>query len=86
MRLAVIADSDFAANPHFANGNNRDLFLTTANWLAEGVDVISVDRKVLPVRRLILSPEEARFLFVSSIGLLPLALLVLAGVLWWRRR
>jgi ABC-type uncharacterized transport system involved in gliding motility auxiliary subunit len=86
MRLAVIADSDFAANPNFANGNNRDLFLTAANWLAEGVDVISVDRKVLPVRRLILSPEEARFLFVSSIGLLPLALLVLAGVFWWRRR
>jgi len=86
MRLAIITDSDFAANPHFANGNNRDLFQTVANWLAEGVDVISVDRKVLPVRRLILSPEEARFLFVSSIGLLPLALLVLAGVLWWRRR
>jgi ABC-type uncharacterized transport system involved in gliding motility auxiliary subunit len=86
MRLAVITDSDFASNPHFANGNNRDLFLTAANWLAEGEDVISVDRKVLPVRRLILSPEEARFLFVSSIGLLPLALLVLAGVVWWRRR
>jgi ABC-type uncharacterized transport system involved in gliding motility auxiliary subunit len=86
MRLAVLTDSDFAANPHFANGNNNDLFLTAANWLAEGEDVISVDRKVLPVRRLILSPEEARFLFVSSIGLLPFFLLIVAGFLWWRRR
>ena len=86
MRLAVITDSDFAASSHFGSGNNGGLFLTAANWLAEGQDIISVDRKVLPVRRLILSPEEARFLFVSSIGLLPFFLLIVAGFLWWRRR
>jgi hypothetical protein len=41
---------------------------------------------VLPVRALILAPEEARFLTISSIGLLPLVLLVIGGVLAWRRR
>lgn len=85
-RLAVITDSDFAANRDFRNGNNGDLFLTTVNWLTQGEEIISVDRKVLPNRQLILSPEEARFLNISSIGLLPILLLVIGGLLWWRRR
>jgi ABC-type uncharacterized transport system involved in gliding motility auxiliary subunit len=33
-----------------------------------------------------LSPEQARFLHLSSIGLLPLLLLVIGGFVWWRRR
>lgn len=85
-RLAVIGDSDFAANRHFRNGNNSDLFLSSINWLAEGEEIIAVDRKVLPIRRLILGPEEVRFLHISSIGLLPVLLLVLGGIVWWRRR
>ena len=53
---------------------------------SEGKEIVAVDRKVIPVRRLILSPEQARFLHISSIGLLPLLLLVVGGFLWWRRR
>lgn len=85
-RLAVIGDSDFAGNQHFGNGNNNELFLTIINWLGEGDQIISVDRKVVPVRRLVLSPEESRFLNLSTVGLLPLILLVMAGGVWWRRR
>lgn len=85
-RLAVMGDSDFATDRHFRNGNNSNLFLTLVNWLGEGDRIISVDRKVLPVRRLVLSPEEARFLNLSSVGLLPLLLAGIAAWVWWRRR
>ncbi len=85
-RLVVFGDSDFATNQHFRNGNNSDLLLTSVNFLAAGEQIISVDRKVLPLRRLVMSPEQARFLHVSSIGLLPLLLVVAAAYLWWRRR
>ena len=85
-RLAVIGDFDFATNRHFLNGGNGDLFLNAVSWLAAGQDIISIDRKVLPIRRLLLSPEGARFLHVSSIGLLPSLLLIAAGIVWWRRR
>jgi ABC-type uncharacterized transport system involved in gliding motility auxiliary subunit len=85
-RLVVMGDSDFASNRHFRNGGNSGLFLTSVNWLAAGEDIISVDRKVLPLRQLILDPEEARFLHLSSIGLLPLLLLLAGGYMWWRRR
>ncbi len=85
-RLVVIGDSDFATNRHFLNGNNSDLFLTSVNWLTVGTELISIDRKVLQTRRLIIGPEEARFLNISSIGLLPVIILVIGGVIWWRRR
>jgi ABC-type uncharacterized transport system involved in gliding motility auxiliary subunit len=85
-RLVTIGDSDFAANRHFRNGNNAYLLLNSINWLTEGEEIIAVDRKVLPIRRLILGPDQARFLHISSIGLLPLLMLVLGGYMWWRRR
>ena len=85
-RLVVIGDSDFASNANFQNGNNSDLFLTAVNWLAAGEEIISIDRKVLVTRRLLLNPEQARFLQISSIGLLPLLLLVSGGYVWWRKR
>lgn len=85
-RLAVLGDSDFAANRHFHDGGNSDLFLTLVNQLAYGEEIISVDRKVLLVRRLVLSPEEARFFNLSSAGLLPLLVLIAGGLVWWRRR
>ncbi len=85
-RLVLIGDSDFASNRHFRNGNNGDLFLTAVNWLTAGEEIISVDRKVLVTRRLLLNPEQERFLYVSSIGLLPLLLLAAGAYVWWRRR
>ena len=84
--IVVIGDSDFATDKHFYNGNNSDLFLNTLNRLAAQTEVISVDRKVLPARRLLLSPEQVRFLHVSSIGLLPFLLLIIGGYVRWRRR
>jgi ABC-type uncharacterized transport system involved in gliding motility auxiliary subunit len=85
-RLVVIGDSDFAANPNFYNGNNSDLFLGAVNWLSEGSEVIAIDRRVRIVRRLLLDPEQERFLHISSIALLPLLVLAAGGVVWWRQQ
>jgi hypothetical protein len=84
--LIVIGDSDFASNQHFYNGNNSDLFLSAVNWLAAGKELISIERKVLPFRRLVVGPEEKRFIDYSSIGLIPLLVLVAGSIIWWRRR
>ena len=84
--LIVTGDSDFASNEHFYSGNNGDLFLSSIDILTAGTEIISIERKVLPFRRLIVSPEAERFINYSSIGLLPLLVLVVGGVIWWRRR
>ena len=84
--LIVIGDSDFASNQHFYNGNNSDLFLSSVNWLAAGKELISIERKVLPFRRFVVGPEVTNVITYSSIGLLPLLVLILGGIIWWRRR
>ncbi len=84
--LMVIGDSDFASNEHFYSGNNGDLFLNAVSGLTAGTEIVSIEHKVLPFRRLIVSPEAERFINYSSIGLLPLIVLVIGGVIWWRRR
>ena len=85
-RLIVIGDSDFASNQHFYNGDNGDLFLNSVELLTIGKELISIERKVLPFRRMLIGPEEETFIRVSSIGLLPLLVLIAGGVIWWRRR
>lgn len=84
--LIVIGDSDFASDEHFYSGNNSDLFLSTVNELASGTEIVSIERKVLSFRTLIVDKEQERFINYSSIGLLPLLVLVIGAVIWWRRR
>ena len=86
VRLVVIGDSDFASNAHYYNGNNSDLFLNSVSWLTEETELISIRHNVLPFRRLVVGPEAASFINYSSIGLLPLIILIAGGIIWWRRR
>ena len=85
-RLVVISDADFASNQHFYNGDNGNFFLNLVEVLTSGKELISIERKVLPFRRLVVDPEVSNFIRISSIGLLPLLVLLLGGVIWWRRR
>lgn len=85
-RLVIVGDSDFASNEHFDNANNGDLFLNSVSWLAEETSLISIRRNVQPFRRLVVTSGQESFIQYSSIALLPLVVLVVGGVIWWRRR
>ena len=85
-RLIIIGDSDFASNQHFYNGDNGNFFLNSVNLLTLGKELISIERKVLPFRRLVIEPEAEAFIQYSSVALLPLIVLVIGGFIWWRRR
>lgn len=89
-RLVIVGDSDFAANQNFYNGGNSgdngDFFLSLVKELTAGKELISIQRKVLPFRRLIVGPDVTRFIDYSSIALLPLLVLAVGAIIWWRRR
>jgi len=85
-RIVVIGDSDFAANGHFRNGGNGDLFVNSVNWLAEEEHLISIRPKQYSFRRLLVGQNAARFIRYASVGLLPLLVLMAGGVIWWRQR
>jgi ABC-type uncharacterized transport system involved in gliding motility auxiliary subunit len=84
--LVVIGDSDFASNQNFAEVNNGDLFLNSVNWLAEETELITIHRTVTPFRRLVVRPGQANFINYSSLALPPILVLIIGGIIWWRRR
>ncbi|MEE8353679.1 MAG: GldG family protein [Dehalococcoidales bacterium] len=85
-QIIVYGDSDFASNRHFQDGGNGALFLSSVNVLAVGQELITMDRKFLQTRRLIVSPEAKTFIDISSMALLPILVFVAGGVIWYRRR
>jgi len=85
VRLIIVGDSDFASE-HYQEVNNSDLFLNCVNWLAEETQLISIRRNVMPFRRLVVNPDDANFINYSSLILPPLLVLIVGGIMWWRRR
>ena len=81
-RIVVIGDSDFAATGHFHNGANGQLFMAAVDWLSEGTPITTIERKVLPTRRLLVTVRQARFITVSGIALLPAVVLIVGAAVW----
>ncbi|MBW2622707.1 MAG: hypothetical protein JRD68_07355, partial [Deltaproteobacteria bacterium] len=85
-RIILIGDSDFASNKHIQNGGNGDLFLNSINWLAEEQHLISIRPKPYTFRRLVVSDDAARFIRFSSLALLPFLVVLVGGIIWYRKR
>jgi ABC-type uncharacterized transport system involved in gliding motility auxiliary subunit len=85
-RVVVFGDSDFAANAFLGTLGNRDLFANSVNWLTEEESLISIRAKPPTDRMLYMTTSEQILGLVTSIVLLPLAVLLAGGVVWWRRR
>ena len=86
VRIVVTGDSDFPANANFNRLSNGDLFLTSVNWLAHEEVLLAIGPRTERLRRLLLTAGDMRVVFYSSTIFLPLAALLVAGVIWWRRR
>jgi ABC-type uncharacterized transport system involved in gliding motility auxiliary subunit len=86
IRLVVFGDSDFASNRFFYVSSNADLFLNSINWLAGDINLISVRPKPFAFRQLVVNPRELTFIRYSSWLMLPLAIAIIGGLIWWRRR
>ena len=85
-RVAVIGDSDFAANWLVGFQGNRDLFLNTMNWLALQENLIAIRPKAADDRRITVTADQQSRIRLLSLFVIP-GLLFAAGLrTWWRRR
>ncbi len=86
-RFVVFGDADFVSNAAFRLPvGNRDLFLNSANWVAESEELISIRPKPNDQRQVFLTGAQQNLVFFSTTLFLPL--LVFAGglIVWWTRR
>lgn len=85
-RVAVIGDSDFAANFGLGIQGNRDLFLNTVNWLAQQETLVAIRAREPEDRRITLTAGQQQRIFWLSLLFLPGVVLGAGIYTWWRRR
>lgn len=85
-RLVVFGDSEFADNQWAPQLGNRDLMLNSVNWLAEQMDRITIRAKRRASSRIFLTENQAMFLRMFSVNLLPLTLAAIGLAVWVVRK
>ncbi|MCL4486697.1 MAG: GldG family protein [Chloroflexi bacterium] len=100
-RLVVIGNSTFITDNTFnaryttsggqqaqVRSGNGQLFVNTLNWLAAQENLISIPPKATSSSSspLFLTGEQSLFVYVSTTLLLPVTLLLIGTLVWWRRR
>ncbi len=85
-RFVVVGSSAWAANSFINFNGNRDLALNTMNWLSSDEDLISIRPKDRDDRRITMTRAQLNWVGITSLGLLPLAVVIAGVTVWWRRR
>ena len=85
-RAVVIGDGDFLSNTYLGNGGNRALGERVFDWLLGDDKLVNLPPRGAPDRLLQISQGELNGLSFSFLIALPLLLLLVGGVIVWRRR
>ncbi len=84
--MIIVGDSDFASNQHVYNANNAHQFLYLVEYLTMGEQLVTVERKVLPYRSMVITQDQDNLIKFLSVGLMPFLVLMAGAVIWWTRR
>ena len=85
-RAVVIGDGDFLSNTFLGNGGNRALGERVFDWLLGDDKLVDLPPRGAPDRLLVISQTELDMVSVSFMIVLPLLLLLIGGLIVWRRR
>jgi gliding motility-associatede transport system auxiliary component len=85
-RVAVVGDSDFAANSGLGIQGNRDLFMNIVGWLSQQENLISIRPKEADDRRITLTATQQSNIVWLSLLIIPACIFGTGVYTWWRRR
>jgi ABC-type uncharacterized transport system involved in gliding motility auxiliary subunit len=85
-RAVVIGDGDFLSNSFLGNGGNRALGERVFDWLLGDDKLVNLPPRGAPDRLLQISQGELNALSFGFLIALPLLLLLIGGLIVWRRR
>jgi ABC-type uncharacterized transport system involved in gliding motility auxiliary subunit len=83
---AIFGNSGFIQNTYIGLVGNRDLFTSAVAWLTQSGNLISVAPRTSPFDPFIVGDRQGRWLFLGSVIGVPLALLLIGGSVYVRRR
>lgn len=85
-RIIVVGSGAFLANVYSGNGGNLDFGINMVNWLADEERLITVQPHAAKDGQIALSKNQLSVLSVSFLVLLPLLLVAMGALQWWRRK
>ena len=85
-RLLVFGDADFASNSFFPYLSNADMALGGIAWLIREERAPSLKPPVEVLPRVALTGDQMRWIFITTVLILPGSVALAGGLVWWRRR
>jgi hypothetical protein len=85
-RAIVIGDSDFASNSFLPYTANSDLALSMVRWLLRDEHAVPIASRIPAPSQVLLTKAQMQGVFLVNVVLLPLSMIVLGSLVWWRRR
>ena len=85
-RAVVVGDGDFLSNTFLGNGGNRALGERVFDWLLGDDKLVDLPPRGAPDRLLQISQAELNTISFGFLIALPLLLLLIGGLIVWRRR
>ncbi len=85
-RFVVVGSSMWASNSFINFNGNSDLALNAINWLASNNALISIRPKPPEAQHLTMTRAQLNMVRIVSQFSLPLAMVILGGFVWWKRR
>lgn len=85
-RIVVVGSGAFLANTYSGNGGNIDLGINMVNWLSNEEHLITEQPRATLDNSIILSKNQINALSYGMVIGVPLLLVIIGGVQWWRRR
>ncbi len=82
----IIGNSGFIRNTYIGLVGNRDLFTSAVAWLTQSGNLVSIAPRTSPFDPFIVGGNQGRYLFLGSVIGVPLALLLIGGSVYLRRR
>ena len=86
LRAIVIGDSDFASNSFLPYTANGDLALAMVRWLVRDEKAVPIATRIPAPARVLLTKVQMQGVFMVLVVLLPLSVIALGALVWWRRR
>jgi ABC-type uncharacterized transport system len=85
-RLVVVGNSAFAENAFFPVVSNGELAASMIRWLTGDTDTPTIQPQRFSLPAVLLTHRQMQAVFVLVEMLLPLAVMLIGAMVWWRRR